>query len=85
MKDTDFHPLFDASTNILINDNKPITIGKHVWGGCRSVVLKGVSVADDTVIAAGSLISKSIQDKNCVVGGRGNDARVILQNVRWEN
>lgn len=83
--DTDFHPLFDASTNILINDNKPITIGKHVWLGCRSVVLKGVSVADDTVIAAGSLISKPIQDKKCVVGGRGNDARVILQNVRWEN
>ena len=83
--DTDFHPLFDASTNILINDNKPITIGKHVWVGCRSVVLKGVSVADDTVIAAGSLISKPIQDKNCVVGGRGNGAKVILKNVRWEN
>ena len=48
-------------------------------------MLKGVSVADDTVIASGSLILKPIQDKNCVVGGRGNDARVILQNVRWEN
>ncbi|MBK9533326.1 MAG: acyltransferase [Chitinophagaceae bacterium] len=39
--DTDFHPITDNVGNI-INGDKSITIGDHVWVGCRATILKGL-------------------------------------------
>ena len=40
--------------------SRPITIGKNVWIGANCTILKGVCIADDVVIAAGSVVTKSI-------------------------
>lgn len=80
--DTDFHDIVGFDGNVL-NDPKPISFGNHVWVGCRSTILKGVSIADDTVVAAGSIISKSFDDKNVIVGGSGKDQNVIKRNINW--
>jgi acetyltransferase-like isoleucine patch superfamily enzyme len=34
----------------------PVEIGKHVWVGANSVILKGSKIGDDSVIAAGSIV-----------------------------
>lgn len=53
---------------------KPIVIGKHVWVGANCVILKGVSIGDGAVIAAGSVVRKDVpanyiyyEDKKAVI------------------
>ena len=53
-----------------------ITIGQNVWFGARCIVLKGVTIGDNSVIAAGSIVVKSIP-ANCVAAG--NPARVVKE------
>lgn len=52
-----------------------IHIGKNCFIGARSVILYGVSIADNVIVAAGSVVTKSITQSNIIVGG--NPAKVI--------
>ncbi|WP_185146666.1 acyltransferase [Chryseobacterium sp.] len=54
--------------------SKPIIIGNDVWIGAKSVILPGVTIGDGAVIAAGSIVTKSIGNHE-IVGG--NPARLI--------
>ena len=52
-----------------------ITIGKNSFIGARSVIMYGVELADNTIVAAGSVVTKSFREGNVVIGG--NPAKVI--------
>lgn len=51
-----------------------IIIGNNVWIGARSIILKGVEIWDNSVIGAGSVVTKSIPSGVLAVG---NPAKVI--------
>ncbi|MGY1711299.1 acyltransferase [Geodermatophilus sp. SYSU D00758] len=53
---------------------RPITVGDRCWIGARAVLLPGVTVADDCVVAAGAVVSR-----DCPTPGvyAGNPARRI--------
>lgn len=57
---------------------KPITIGKRVWVGAKSVILPDVSIGDFSVIGAGSIVNRSIPSNSVAVG---NPARIIKRNT----
>lgn len=80
--DTDFHSILDNQGRI-INELKPISIGNHVWIGCRNTILKGVSIPDNTVIAANSTITKSFIEQHVVIGGNGENQRILKSDVNW--
>ena len=80
--DTDEHPLYDKEDNRL-NPNRPIVVGNHVWVGCKCVLLKGAEVPDNTVVAAGTLLSRAFEGENLVIGG--NPPAILKQEVRWEH
>jgi len=46
----------------------PITVGNNVYIGVRSILLRGVNVGDNCIIAAGSVVSKDVMTGS-VVGG----------------
>lgn len=46
-----------------------ITIGKNCFIGARSVILYGVTITDHVIVAAGSVVSKSITEQNVIVAG----------------
>lgn len=46
----------------------PIHIGKNVWIGANATILAGVTIGDDTVIAAGAVVTKDVPG-NTVAGG----------------
>ncbi|SED67886.1 Acetyltransferase (isoleucine patch superfamily) [Tenacibaculum sp. MAR_2010_89] len=46
----------------------PIEIGNNVYIGVRSVILPGVTIGNNCIVAAGSVIAKDVPD-NSVVGG----------------
>ncbi len=78
--DTDFHPIMNANTEIL-NPPSEIVIGKSVWIGCRSVILKGSTIPDGCIIAANSLVSKKLTGENQIFGSQS--LHVIKQNIQW--
>lgn len=58
----------------------PITIGDRVWIGARSTILKGVTIGDGAVVAAGSLVTKDVPAGALVAG---SPARVVRTGVTW--
>ncbi len=58
--------------------NRPISIGSRVWIGAGAIILPGVTIGDDTVIGAGSVVNKSIP---AGVVAAGNPCRIIRDNV----
>lgn len=46
----------------------PITVGKNVWIGSNSTILRGVEIGDNAVIAAGAVVTKDVPP-NVVAGG----------------
>jgi len=53
---------------------KPVIINNDVWIGCRVIILPGVTIGEGAVIAAGSVITKSVP-ANVIVAG--NPAKTI--------
>lgn len=56
------------------NHYAPIHIGNHVWIGSNATILPGVTIGDWAVVAAGSVVTKDVQEK-VVVGG--NPAKIF--------
>jgi acetyltransferase-like isoleucine patch superfamily enzyme len=53
--DSDWH-----LTDLRVGDPKPVIIEDNVWIGVNSIVLKGVTIGRDSIIGAGSIVSKDI-------------------------
>ena len=67
--DTNGHGIDDAPTKVA-----PIKIGSHVWIGQGVIILKGVTIGDNSIIGAGSVVTKDV-DSNTIVAG--NPAKKI--------
>ena len=80
--DTDEHPLYN-NENERINPDKAIHVGDHVWIGCKCVLLKGAEVPDNTVVAAGTLLTSSFAGEHQVIGGI--PPSVLKRDIRWEH
>jgi acetyltransferase-like isoleucine patch superfamily enzyme len=87
--DSDFHPLAPAQRLIDAKalapfyqdrpprpklETRPVSIGDNVWIGMHSLILKGVTIGENSVVAAGAIVTKSVPS-NCVVAG--NPAAVV--------
>jgi acetyltransferase-like isoleucine patch superfamily enzyme len=59
----------------------PIHIGRHVWIGTNAIVLKGVTIGDGAVVAAGAVVTKNVPAR-ALVGGV--PAKVLKVDVTWE-
>ncbi|MDT7570958.1 MAG: hypothetical protein QOE05_1132 [Actinomycetota bacterium] len=46
----------------------PVVIGDRVWVGTRAVILKGVTIGDGAVVAAGALVTKDVPPGAVVAG-----------------
>ena len=80
--DTDFHSVIDMQ-GACARKSSPIKVGDHVWIGCRNVILKGVSIANNNIIAANSTVTRSVKEENCIIGG--SVAGVIKAGVNWQS
>ncbi len=76
--DTDFHPISSATrATDPIPDPRPddrVTIGQNVFVGTGATILKGVSIGDDCVIGAGSVVTRNCEPGTIVAG---NPARQV--------
>ncbi len=71
---TPTHPLDPRLRRDKWEAAEPITIGDNVWLGGGVIVLPGVSIADHTVVGAGSVVTRDLPAGVVAVG---NPARVV--------
>lgn len=79
----DGHGVVD-STGKRINYSASILVGSHVWIGYRTIINKGVIIPDNCVIAAGSVVSRKI-NQSLSEGSilAGNPALLVKKNMNW--
>ena len=62
------HPVLPELRQEAYQFNIPVHIGKNVWIGAGVIILPGVTVGDNTVIGAGSVVTKDIPSDVVAVG-----------------
>ncbi|GAB6162760.1 hypothetical protein JCM12298_19200 [Desulfothermus naphthae] len=80
IRTTDSHSVIDVNTKKRLNPPGDVIIGKNVFIGERSTILKGVKIGDGSVIGIGSIVTKDIPDYCVAVG---IPARIIRKNATW--
>lgn len=68
------HPISPELRQKAAQYNLPIHIGKNVWIGAGVIVLPGVSIGDNSIIGAGSIVTKDIPENVIAVG---NPCRIL--------
>ncbi|MGK0499599.1 MAG: acetyltransferase-like isoleucine patch superfamily enzyme [Oceanicoccus sp.] len=72
--DSDWHTVYDRVARP--DEVTPVIIKDNVWLGDRSTILKGVTIGENSVVAANSVVVKDVP-ANVVVAG--NPAKVVKQ------
>jgi len=70
------HPILPALREQAYQYNAPIHIGRNCWLGAGVIVLPGVTIGDNTVVGAGSVVTKDLPANVVAVG---NPCRVLRQ------
>ena len=70
------HPILPELREKAYQFNMPIHIGRNCWLGAGVIVLPGVTIGDNSVIGAGSVVTKDIPANVVAVG---NPCRVIRE------
>lgn len=70
------HPIEPSLRKDVAQFNIPVTIGSNVWLGAHCVVLPGVTIGENSVIGAGSVVTKDIPANVVAVG---NPCRVLRE------
>ena len=77
--DTDFHPIAPRGRRHSGDANKigtlPVVVGDNVFIGMNSILLKGVSIGRDSVVAAGSVVVRGDYPDGAILAG--NPATII--------
>ncbi len=82
LRTTDFHPIYSLETDKLLNEQKSITIGSHVWLSEGVKILKGVTLANNMIAGCESVITKSILEPNVIIAG--TPAAIVKRNTYWK-
>ena len=62
------HPRDPALRKQRLENGKPIAIGENVWIGGGAIILPGVTIGNDAIIGAGSVVTRDVPPRATVVG-----------------
>jgi acetyltransferase-like isoleucine patch superfamily enzyme len=74
--DTDFHRIDGRA-----DSDAPVRLGDRVWVGVGAKILKGVTVGDGAIVAAGAVVTRDVPAGALVAG---SPARVVREHVSWD-
>lgn len=80
---SDFHSVSRVNEEERINPDRSIKIGNHVWVGERAYIKNGVTIADDSIVGACSVVTRSFRETNVLIAG--NPASTKKEGITWEN
>jgi len=76
--DSDSHTVHENGIEKI--KTQPIKIGRNVWICRNSLILKGVTIGDNAIVAAGSIVTKDVPSNTLVAG---NPAKVVKEVTKW--
>jgi galactoside O-acetyltransferase len=76
------HPILPELREKALQFNLPVKIGRNCWLGAGVIVLPGVTIGDNTVIGAGSVVTKDIPANVVAVGNPCKVLREINEHDR---
>jgi acetyltransferase-like isoleucine patch superfamily enzyme len=56
---------------------RPIVIGNRVWIGASAIILPGVTIGDDAVVGAASVVTKDVAPRTVVAGNPARFPREV--------
>ncbi|MBQ6274789.1 MAG: sugar O-acetyltransferase [Oscillospiraceae bacterium] len=68
------HPILPELRKLALQYNAPVRIGRNCWIGAGAIILPGVSIGDNTVVGAGSVVTRDLPAN---VVAAGNPCRVL--------
>lgn len=71
------HPRDPEARQTGLEFGRPIRIGRNVWIGAGALILPGVTIGDDALIGAGSVVTRDVAAGTTVIG---NPARLLRGN-----
>lgn len=70
------HPILPELREKQYQYNMPVRIGRNCWIGAGAIILPGVTIGDNTVVGAGSVVTKDLPSHVVAVG---NPCRVLRE------
>lgn len=77
----DSHSVIDSNNGERLNYAADVHIGRHVWIAPHSIILKGVSIGENSIVASGAVVTKPF-GSGVILGG--NPAKIIKTGVSWQ-
>lgn len=81
IRTTDSHAILSTETGRRINFGQDIHIGNHVWVGAHATILKGASIAGDSIVSIRSVVTGVYNEAGVILGGA--PAKVLRSGVTW--
>jgi acetyltransferase-like isoleucine patch superfamily enzyme len=76
--DNDMHEILYAEDSAPVRAIDPaVRIGNHVWIGAQAIILKGVNIGENSVVAAGAIVTKDVPSHTLVAGAPAAPVRTI--------
>lgn len=79
---TAMHPVSPRLRKSGLQYNKPIHIGSNVWIGGGAIIMPGVTIGDNSIVGAGSVVTHDVEPDTIVVG---SPARVLRKITERDN
>lgn len=81
--DTDFHAVHKQRNLAQMSpDTAPVKIGNNVWVAAGAAILKGVEIGDNSVVAFGSVVAKSIPSDKIFGGNPAKELGTVPEGPR---
>jgi acetyltransferase-like isoleucine patch superfamily enzyme len=77
IRDSDSHLISGSDRSA----TEPIRIGDRVWIGARAVILKGVTIGDGAIVAAGAVVTRDVEAGTLVAGVPAK----YVRHATWEH
>lgn len=75
------HLIFDRDSGDYRDVSDGVFIGHHVWVGEDAYITKAVSIGDESIVGARSVVTRRFTDTHVALAG--NPARVVREQVQW--
>lgn len=77
----DSHSIIDLDSGERINYAANVTLEDHVWVGAHAIILKGVTIGNNSVIGTGSIVNKNVPPNSIAAGV---PAKVLKNGIDWK-
>lgn len=81
---SDAHSVLDKNTKKIINRvTHPVIVGKHSWISRNVIFTKSASIAPNTIVGNGAVVTKEFKEEYIAIAG--NPAKIIKRDVVWDH